>query len=142
MTTIAVKWPNFAADTQLTSGQTIYRVNKLFRLPDGGVASACGEWANAYPALKWLADGEHGDCPEFEDVELLIGRPDGSLWMAEGKWPAYPILGDIAAIGCGAQAAQVAMSFHGKTPRQAVEGVASSDPNTSAPIQTMKVKSL
>ena len=139
MTTCAAKAGIFAADTQLTSGQTIYRVSKLVRLPDGGVATGCGDWAEVYQALRWLADGEHGDCPDFPDSTILIGRPDGSLWLADDKFNPYPLIGTIAAIGVGSQAAQVAM-YGGKTAQQAVEAVCGQDPHTSAPVETMKVK--
>ena len=140
MTTCAVKAGVVAADTQLTSGNTIYRVTKLFRLPDGGVATGCGDWQEVYQALKWLEAGEHGDCPEFPDGTLMICRPDGSIWLADDKFLPYPVLGDSAAIGCGSQAAQVAM-YRGSTARQAVEGVAAGDPMTSGPVETMKVRS-
>ncbi len=138
MTTVTAKWPDFAADTQLT-GSGINRVSKLFRLPDGGVAGACGDWGNAYRVLRWLADGEHGDCPDFEGVSLLIGRPDGTLWMADDRWPAYPLLNNISAIGSGGKAASALMAS-GKTAKQAVELTCDHDSGTSAPIETMRVK--
>ena len=138
MTTVAVHWPWFAADSQLTSGVMIQRVAKLFRLPDGGVASGAGDWAKAYRALKWLEAGEHGDCPEFEGASLIIGRPDGTVWQADDEWPAYPIVGQIAALGCGAQPAMVALCG-GQTPAQAVASVAAHDAGTSGPIQAMQV---
>lgn len=138
MTTVAASWPHFAADTQITGGSLMQRVCKLFRLPDGGVASGSGDWSKAYAALKWLEGGESGDCPGFEGASLLIGRPDGTLWMADDEWPAYPLLGQVASLGCGAQAAMVALSG-GQSPEQAVASVAAHDAATSGPVQTMQV---
>ncbi len=138
MTTVAVKWPDFAADTQL-SGSGINRVTKLYRLPDGGVASGAGDWCNVYRALKWLVDGEHGDCPDFEGSSLLIGRPDGTIWIADDHWPAFPLLNTIAAIGSGGKAAAALMAS-GKTPKQAVELTCAHDTGTSAPVEVMRVK--
>ena len=139
MTTCAAKGGIFAADTQLTSGQTIYRVSKLFRLPDGGVATGAGDWQDLYAVLRWLADGEHGECPEFPESAILIGRPDGTLWLADDKYAPYPLIGNCAAIGVGSQAAQIAMAG-GQSAQQAVAAVCGHDPNTSAPVETMKVR--
>lgn len=138
MTTVVCRWPHFAADTQL-SGGGINRVSKLYRLADGGVAGASGDWAKAYPALRWLADGEHGECPGFEGANLLIGRPDGTLWMADDNWPPFPLLNTSSAIGSGCKAAMALLSA-GKTPAQAVEVVSEHDTGTSPPVEVMRVK--
>ena len=139
MTTIAVDASGlFAADTQLTGGG-VNRVSKLYRLPDGGVAGAAGTWCTAYPILRWMVAGEEGDPPEFEGCALLIGRPDGSRWMADGIWPPYPLLNTVAAIGSGAQGAMAGMTA-GKNAAQAVEAVLSHDHYSSGPVEQMKVK--
>ena len=140
MTTVAVDAKgNFAADTQLSGGGTVNRVSKLMRLQDGGVVGGAGTWCQAYLAMKWIAAGEHGECPTFDEAVLLIGRPDGSLWVAEGQWPPYPLLNAFSAIGSGAQGAMAGMAS-GKTAQVAVEDVIGVDRNTSAPVETMKVK--
>ena len=139
MTTVAAKAGVFAADTQLSGGGTINRVSKLMRLPDGGVVGGAGTWHQAYQAMKWMAAGEHGDCPVFEDATLMIGKPDGSLWLAEGCMPPYPLLNDASAIGSGAQAAQAGM-LSGKSALQSVEDVIGVDRGTSGPVETMKVR--
>lgn len=128
-----------AADTQLTGGGSINRVTKLYRLQGGGVVGAAGTWCTAYPILLWMAEGENGEPPEFEGCALLIGRPDGTVWMAEGVWPPYPLLNKCAAIGSGAQGAMAGM-LSGKTAQQAVESLVVVDHYTSAPVEVMQVK--
>lgn len=83
MTTVAAKAGQMAADTQL-SGEYTMRVQKIMRLSDGSIAGGAGTWRNAYAALKWLDEGEKGDPPSLEDTDILLIRPDGSLWLAEG----------------------------------------------------------
>lgn len=139
MTTAAAFRGVMAADTQLTGNGVVFRVQKLFRLPDGGVASGAGDWGKCYAALKWLSDGEKGECPTFEDSSLLILRPDGSIWIADDLWPAYPLLDEFAAIGSGQQAAQAAMRA-GKSAEQAVRVAIGVDNATSDPVQTMRVR--
>lgn len=140
MTTIAVDAKGtFAADTQLTGGGAVNRVQKLYRLMDGGVVGAAGVWCAAYPVLKWMQAGEFGDPPDFEGAVLLIGRPDGTLWLAEGVWPPYPLLNPFSAIGSGAQGAMAGMEA-GMTAQAAVETLVAVDHYTSAPVETMRVK--
>lgn len=137
MTTIACKDGCMAADTQLT-GDYVYRAQKLVRLPNGGIAGGAGEWPRAYSALSWLANGEQGDPPAFKKAEVLILQPDGSLWLAEEAFPAYPLLDKAAAIGSGAQAAMLAM-LGGASAVEAVKAVAKFEPNTSEPVQMLSI---
>jgi hypothetical protein len=51
MTVIAFKDGIMAADTLAQDGQSRYRVQKIARLPDGGVAGMCGDCAAGYAAL-------------------------------------------------------------------------------------------
>lgn len=138
MTTIAAKRGTMAADTQAT-GEYKFRVQKIIRLKDGGVAGGCGHWARAYAGLSWLADGEQGDPPKIKGAALLILRPDGSLWLAEDEFPAYPLLDKVAAIGAGSQAAMAAMA-KGDDAVQAIRVACDLDAYTSAPIQVLKVE--
>lgn len=64
-----------AADTQLT-GDYKLRVQKIVRLPDGGVAGGAGVWHRAYAGMQWLAGGEQGEPPKIKGATLLILRPD------------------------------------------------------------------
>lgn len=138
MTTLAAKDGCLAADTQLT-GEYAFRVQKIVRLIDGGVAGGAGQWSKAYPILAWMVGGEQGEPPKFKGADLLIVRPDGTLWLAEGEWPPYPLLDKEAAIGSGAQGAMLAMR-NGASAGDAVKSVAKIDPYTSDPVQMLKIE--
>lgn len=132
-----------AADGRLTpTGETVC---KLVRLPNGGVAGASGTWSAAYAALCWFAEGGaldgRGDraAPDVEDAQVLIIQPDGSKWTLDGRFPAYPILGDSAAIGCGRDGA-VALMSAGYSPLEAVAMVARLDPACGEPLQVIRVE--
>jgi len=144
MTIIAFKDGVMAADTQLSSENKASRAQKLVRLPDGGVAGGCGLWAAAYAGLKFLADGGSEDddpknIPDLRDAYLLIARPDGSLWMVEERFPAYPLLDKQAAIGCGADAALMAMAL-GLSAVEAVGKVINQDILCGGHVQSMEVE--
>lgn len=143
MTVAAAKDGMVAADGRLTpSGET---VTKVVRMPDGGVAAAAGLWSAAYAALSWLADGGsldgRGDRmpPDVEDCVVLIARPDGSHWLLEGRFPAYPLLDREASIGCGREGARALMAA-GYSAVEAVAMVANLDPACGAPLQMMRVE--
>jgi len=139
MTCIAIKDGVGAADTQATAGSTIYRVQKMQRLPDGGFAAGAGMMREVYHALQWLAGGEEGDAPKIDESTLVIVRPDKSIWLAEGGWPAFPIMDRSIAIGCGADLARQAMD-DGLSPAEAVEKACKLDHFSSAPVYTMSVQ--
>ena len=138
MTTIACRDGEMAADTQCTGDYTL-RMQKIFRLSDGGIIGMAGKTTEAYAAAKWMIDGEKGDAPEFKGASLLILRPDGELLMADNEFPAFPLLDRMGAIGSGAQAAMVAMQS-GATAAAAVKIAAKIDPYTSEPIQLLALE--
>lgn len=142
MTVIAVKAGVMAADTMLSSFNSQNRATKIVRLPDGGVAGGCGQWNRAYAGLKYLEAGGDPDAkdglPSIKDAMILIARPDGSLWLAEDEWPAYPLLDELAAIGCGSDAALMAMNL-GLSAAQAVAKVTRQDILCGDPVQTLEV---
>jgi len=139
VTTAAYKDGTMAADTQLTAGTMIYRTQKVYQLPDGGLVSATGQWSRCYAAIDWLVKGRKGEAPSFKDCQLLIVKKDGSVWLADDYFPEYPIQDTQVAIGCGAQAAMVAMES-GATAIEAVQRVAKLDANTSGPVQYLSIK--
>lgn len=139
MTTIAVADGVVAADTQLTGGNYAVRVEKVVRLQDGGVAAACGLWHKAYPAMRWLAEGERGDGPDFEGATIVIVRPDHTIWVAEESFPAYPILNRTYALGSGQDLARQLLS-QGKSPVDAVAEACELDAFSSDPIMSMTVQ--
>ncbi len=138
MTTVAAKNGEMVADTQCTGDYTL-RVQKIFRLQDGGVVGMAGNPARGYAAAQWMAAGEQGDPPKMKGASLLILRPDGSLWVADDELPAFPLLDKEAAIGSGAAMAMTAMRA-GASAGEAVRQVAKLDPYTSDPIQILKIE--
>lgn len=140
MTTIAVDSDGLvAADTQLTGGNYVVRVQKIVRLPDGGVAAGSGLWAAAYRGLKWLQDGERGEAPDIEGAQIVVVRPDGTILLAEGELPAYPILDRTIALGCGCDLARQAMA-DGMDALQAVAKACELDAKSSEPLQSMRAE--
>ena len=131
-----------AADTMLSAHNQQNRAQKLVRLPDGGVAGACGQWNRAYQALRYLEDGGDPDArdglPKFDGASVLIARPNGSLWVAEDEFPPFPLLDSVAAIGCGSDAALMAMSL-GLSAVDAVSRVTRQDVLCGDPVQSMEI---
>lgn len=138
MTTVAAKGGEMAADTQCT-GDYILRLQKVFRLPDGGVVGIAGNPARGYAGAMWMVAGEQGEPPKMKGASLLILRPDGSIWVADDEFPAFPLLDKEAAIGSGAAAAMVAMRA-GASAGDAVKQVAKLDAYTSDPVQMLKIE--
>lgn len=143
MTVIAYKDGVLAADTQLfPSG---HRTQKLVRLPDGGMAGAAGLWSACYAGLAWLAEGGSLDgrgeraAPDIEDAEFLIVKPDGSRWILENRFPAYPILDEATAIGCGSDYARAWMET-GLSAIDAVTKTTGRDPGTGLPVQCLALE--
>ena len=149
MTIIAFKDGVMAADTMLSAHNSQNRAQKLIRLPDGSVAGACGQWNRAYSGLRYLADGGSMDDrtnlrsadgpPCIEGATLLIAKSDGTLWLLEDEFPAFPIRDTIAAVGCGSDAALMAMTL-GLTAVEAVAKVTKQDVLCGDPVQSMEVQ--
>lgn len=132
----------------LSWDNTQNRVQKIFRMPDGGVAGGCGVWARAYSGLKYLTEGGDPEGryapkaadspPDIEGAQLILLRPDGTVWVVDDEFPAYPLLDTVVAIGCGADAALMAMAL-GLSAIEAVARVAKQDLLCGDPVQSMKV---
>ncbi len=131
-----------AADTMLSGGNSQLRAQKVVRLPDGGVAGGCGHWSRAYAGLKFLEEGGDIDAkdglPKIADATILIARPDGSLWLLEDEFPAFPIRDKVASVGCGSDAAIMAMTL-GLSAVEAVAKVTRQDVFCGDPVQSMTV---
>lgn len=142
MTVIAFKGGVMAADTMLSGGNQQCRAQKIVRLPDGGVVGACGQWGRAYAGLKYLEEGGDPDAkdglPKIDGANFLIARPDGSLWLVEDEFPPYPLRDTVAAIGCGSDAALMAMTL-GLTAVEAVARVTRQDVLCGDPVQSMEI---
>jgi hypothetical protein len=149
MTVIAFKDGVMAADTMLSQHNSQNRAQKIVRLPDGGVAGACGQWNRAYSGLKYLAEGGGMDerpsprtpegPPNVDGAVLLIAKPDGSLWLIEDEFPAYPLRDEVVSIGCGSDAALMAMTL-GLSAVEAVAKVTRQDVLCGDPVQSMEVE--
>ena len=139
MTTIAIQNGLVAVDSQLTGGSHVVRIQKLMRLPDGGVVTGAGAWARAYAGMCWVANGERGEPPDLDGAQVVIVRPDCSIWVAEEGWPAYPILGTVYTSGCGSDLARLLMS-NGADPVHAVAEACEHDAFSSGPIYSMQAR--
>ena len=148
MTIIAFKDGVMAADTMLSSHNSQNRAQKIVRLPDGGVAGGCGQWNRAYAGLKYLADGGDMDArgntrapegpPNIEGATLLVAKADGSLWLIEDEFPAFPLRDSTASVGCGSDAALMAMTL-GLSAVEAATRVTKQDVLCGEPVQSMEV---
>jgi hypothetical protein len=138
LTTIAYRDGVMAADTQVTDLNVAFHTQKIWRLPDGGVVAACGAAAKGFAGIKWMLDGEHGDPPSIEEATLVIARPDGSLWVADNQFPAFPLLDHYYATGCGRDFALKALA-DGKSAVEAVFAAAQHDLMTEAPVMSLAV---
>jgi hypothetical protein len=138
VTTVVATQDGMAADTQSTGDYT-YRVQKIHRLPDGGIVGFCGVTCRGYAGAKWMADGEVGEPPKIKGAFLLVLRPDKTLWLVDGEFPAYPLLDKVAAIGCGALAAMTALQC-GKNAIEAVKEASKLDAYTSDPVQYLALE--
>lgn len=148
MTVIAYKAGVMAADTMLSAYNSQHRAQKIVRLPDGGVAGGCGQWNRAWAGLKYLADGGDMDSrpnprtpegpPDIDGATLLVVKSDGTLWLIEDEFPAFPIRDVVASVGCGSDAAMMAMTL-GHSAVQAVAAVTRQDLLCGDPVQSMSV---
>jgi hypothetical protein len=149
VTIIAFKDGVMAADTMLTSFNSQNRAQKIVRLTDGGVAGGCGLWSRAYSGLRYLAEGGSPDDrpapegmqgpPDIREAAILVAKADGSLWLLEDEFPAFPLRDKMAAIGCGAESAMMAMSLD-LTAVEAVAKVTKQDVLCGDPVQSMEVQ--
>jgi hypothetical protein len=149
MTIIAFKEGVMAADTMLSAFNSQTRAQKIVRLPDGGVAGGCGLWSRAYSGLRYLEEGGDADDrpapegmpgpPNIREAAILIAKPDGTLWMLEDEFPAFPVRDRVAAIGCGSDAAIMAMTL-GLSAVEAVAKVTKQDVLCGDPVQSMEVQ--
>ena len=137
MTTVAAKDGCMAADTQLT-GEYRFRAQKIVQLQDGTLVGGAGVWHRCWAAMLWLLGGEQGDPPKLKDSCLLVMRPDGSLWIVEDEFPAFPLLDREAAIGSGAAPAVAAMRA-GMSAGEAVKHTCRIDCGSSDPVQLLKL---
>jgi hypothetical protein len=140
MTTIATRGDGIvAADTQCSSDVTKVRVAKLFRLPCGGVVGGAGSFPEIVRAVTWLQRGCKGKAPKLKASDLMVCYPDGRVGVYVCGWILTEVQGPCA-IGSGTQAALAAMNYYESSAEEAVYAAATADPNTSAPVEVMRVE--
>jgi ATP-dependent protease HslVU (ClpYQ) peptidase subunit len=140
VTTVATRGNGIiAADSQCTWGDSVkMRVAKLHRLKDGSIAGGCGHVSEILAAVKWL-ETRKGKAPKMRNCDVLIARPDGTTVTLCADGIFSEVKGPIA-IGSGMQAAMAAMVYFGASAEEAVMAAAEVDPNTSAPVDVMRVE--
>ena len=141
MTTIATRGDGvIAADTLCVWGDDMkLRVTKLHRLKDGSVAGGCGHVAQILGVIEWLSGGMRDEPPPMKNCDVLVVRPDGLTATVCSNGLLSYVNGPIA-VGTGAQAAMAAMVYFGASAEEAVMAAAEVDPNTSAPVDVMRVE--
>lgn len=140
MTTLATRGDGvLAADSQCNwNGSVKLRVSKLHRLKDGSVAGGCGHVSEILAAIRWL-ETRKGKAPKMRNCDVLIARPDGTTVTLCPDGIFSEVKGPMA-IGSGMQAAMAAMVYFGASAEEAVMAAAEVDPNTSAPVDVMRVE--
>src|SRR4249919_1433418 len=139
MTTIAYRDGVMAADTQCTWSDTISRVNKIHRLPCGGVMAGCGSYPEVLRAVEWVRGGRKGKPPKIGSSWLLLALGNGEVYaVTDNKWTKQTFIGGLA-MGSGMQPAQAAMNYYGATALDAGKCAATVDPSTSGPFESMAV---
>lgn len=137
MTTIAVRDGVMAADTQST-GSFHQRVKKIAKLPDGSLVGTAGNTDECQRAIEWLCSDGSVKQPKIPGAHLIFLRPNGSIWLGEGTFEPYRVMGKFSAIGSGGAIAIGAMEA-GATAAEAVRIAAKHDGNTSGPFNTLKL---
>lgn len=145
MTCIAYRFGIIAADTQLTCGDwSKGRVHKLRPMPGGGVYACAGESGATLRMQRWIDRGmpKRGR-PRIKDeieIDVLMVRPDGSVWMLDDSLVFEPRADEFIAIGSGAQYALGAMKRDKRcSARSAIVVAAEFDSNTSAPVDVVRI---
>jgi ATP-dependent protease HslVU (ClpYQ) peptidase subunit len=142
MTTIAYDGKSMSADTQATSVNRAFEVQKVFKLDDGSVVGFAGHLSSNMLLLNWFKTGMLAEeYPEAcKDVEApktvaLHVTIDGKICQYEASPYPHEILGKFAAIGTGEDFAIAAMHC-GKDSRGALEIAGTYDINTNTTIRT------
>lgn len=100
MTVIVYKDGVMAADSCINTGTTpqVCPFPKIARLIDGSLVGAAGYASDCYAVQRWFLEGEKQDhLPilsgrDNDEVDVIVARPDGSLWRnASGVQTLYPV---------------------------------------------------
>lgn len=147
MTTIAYRFPQFAADRQITDGSRKSSVEKLhrFRDPELGncIFGGAGDWRAVKRFVRWLQSGRKGRCPNTSQIStLVVIRRTGKaeMWESDnGRLMRTEIAQPYTAIGSGTDHALGAMHL-GASARRAVRAAAEHDTLTGKGIQVITLR--
>lgn len=140
MTTAAYRNEILAADSQMTGrGGARIKVKKIRRLKDGSLYCGSGTAAVINKMERWLDGGKEPEIGEDDEVEAILIKSDGTVWLVDEDLELEQVEDEFTAIGTGAGIAIGAMAC-GKTAEEAVEIAAKHDSGTSLPVHTMKLK--
>jgi len=135
MTTIVVTKQAIYADS-MCSYTIPFKVVKIARIGKSLFAGA-GDLDDLYKFFEWRRG--NGDAPCFDDgVDIVEVCADG-IFLWGKKLVRLPMTEDVYAVGSGSTYAMGAMEM-GATPQQAIEVAAKYDPQTSSPVNVVKLK--
>lgn len=139
MTTIVTSFSKqkMAADSNFDWGGSVYKSEKIFRMPCGALWGVCGsDVDSAFRFIEWVQQGsDPGKKPRFKstnDFSILELSMQG---LALYGWTMIrqPIQEDFYAVGSGAYAAQTAWLMRASLKR-CVEMAIKVDKDTKGPV--------
>jgi ATP-dependent protease HslVU (ClpYQ) peptidase subunit len=140
MTTIIAdsKRKIMVSDSKCTYGDTHFRMQKIYQMPDGTLIGFSGSVSEATKFVNWWIDGANiANKPNFgeESFDALVLDDSGiNLW--DSNLIKIRIIQDFFAVGSGAQFALGALRA-GADPVRAVEIAAQEDNNSGLPIDSV-----
>lgn len=141
MTTIAYRNGVHAADSRGTAGDWVQPggMEKLFWLPDGGMAAVAGDYVEGMKVIRWIKGDEQGEHPSIGDHSRVVRvLPSGVIRMYEAAGH-FDLDVPFGAWGSGMPPALAALHM-GASPMEAVRIAALIDPYTGGDIWEMSVE--
>lgn len=122
MTVIAYKDGILAADKQSTWGGLGYRTRKIKRLGNGSLVGCAGNSAICRQLIDWIEEGAEPELfpDDKNECHMLLVRPNGTVWLYDGKPRAIELEEEFVAFGSGKEYAIATMHL-GFDARRAVE---------------------
>lgn len=114
MTVICWDGKKLAADKQMTSGNTLSTVTKIFRI-NGCLVGSAGPTVIGSEMIKWFREGEVASkfpklANSLHGAMMIVVRPNHQVdWFTRSPVPSTWDLGSRVAIGSGDESAIVAM---------------------------------
>lgn len=138
MTTIAYRAGVLAADSRVTSGDTVVTDShrKLHRLRDGRILGWAGSVEDAERLVHALRKKK--DMPSLGNISALMVQPDGTVWLYEGNLWVKQARQAYYAEGSGSGYALAAMDA-GATAKRAVQIAIKRDPSSGGRANTLRL---